>query len=164
MPYVQLQKLVDDGFAFGFYCYEKGSYIEDLSDAVIEVVTEHVPRRKSPLSAMLFYRLDGAYSQVGDEDTAFSGGRSPRYGVFILGVAPDADLLAADRGWVRNLSDALRPYATSGGDGYVNATVEYGGDRVRGSYGPAKYARLAKIKAEYDPDNVFHNNANIQPA
>ena len=80
MPYVELQKLLDEGFAFGFYGYEKGTYTEDLPDAVIEVVTEHVPRRKSPMSALLVYRLDGAYSLVGDDETAFSGGRSPRYG------------------------------------------------------------------------------------
>jgi FAD/FMN-containing dehydrogenase len=164
VPYVQLQQLVDEGFAFGSYAYEKGTYIEDVSDAVIEAVTEHIPRRKSPLSAALIYRLDGAYSRVGDEDTAFSGGRSPRYAVFILAITPDPETLAADRAWVRDLWGALRPYAASGGDGYVNGTAEYGTDRVRGSYGPVKYARLAKIKAEYDPDNLFHNNANIQPA
>lgn len=163
MPYVELQKLLDEGFSFGSYGYEKGTYIEDLSDAVIEVVAEHVPRRKSPMSALLAYRLDGAYSRVGDDETAFSGGRSPRYNFFIIGYAPDADLLAADRGWVRNLWEALRPHAISGGDGYVNGTADYHNDRVRGSYGAAKYARLARIKAEYDPDNAFHNNANILP-
>ena len=164
MPYVQLQRLLDEGLAWGFYGYEKGTYIEDLSDAVIEVVTDRVPAKNSPMSALLFYRLDGAYSRVGDDETAFSGGRSPRYGTFIIGFAADADLLAADRGWVRGLWEALRPHSIGSGDGYVNGTVDYQHDRVRGSYGTAKYTRLASIKAEYDPDNVFHINANIRPA
>src|SRR5262249_61827462 len=119
----------------GNYDYEKGTYIEDLSDAVITVITEHVPRKKSPLSAVLFYRLDGAYSRAGDDETAFSGGRSPRYGVFTVGYATDPDLLAADRGWVRNLWAALRPHAIGSGEGYLNGPSGHQNDRDRESYG-----------------------------
>ena len=164
MPYVELQKLLDEAGAWGFYGYDKGTYIEELSDAVIEVVTEHVPRKNSPMSQVMFYRLDEAYCRVGDDETAFSGGRSPRYEAFIIGLAPDAEVQAAERGWVRGLWNALRPYAIGSGDGYINGTADLQDDRVRGSYGTAKYERLARIKAEYDPDNVFHLNANVRPA
>jgi FAD/FMN-containing dehydrogenase len=164
MPYVGLQQLLDEAGAWGFYAYEKGTYVEEISDQVIEVVTEHVPRKNSPASLVLFYRLDGAYCQVGDDQTAFSGGRSPRYNVFIIGQAPNAEVQAAERSWVRDLWEALGAYAIGSGDGYINGMTDFYDDRVRGSYGTAKYERLARIKAEYDPDNVFHLNANIRPA
>ena len=36
--------------------------------------------------------------------------------------------------------------------------------RVREAYGDDAYWRLAEVKAKYDPENVFHNNKNIQPS
>ncbi len=164
VPYVELQKLLDDANAWGMYGYDKGAYLEDLSNPVIDIITAHVSRKTSPMSVVLFYRLDGAYSRVSDEQTAFSGGRSPRYAAFIVGLVPDAGRLAAERRWVRDLWEALRPHAIDDGGAYVNGTSDYSGDGVRGSYGRAKYQRLAQIKAEYDPGNVFHLNANVRPA
>jgi hypothetical protein len=164
MPYVEVQKLLDEANAWGVHAYEKGTYVADLSDPLIEVLTEHVPRKHSPMSLVAFYRLDGAYCRAGDDQTAFSGGRSPRYGVFIVGLAPDAGLLDAERGWVRGLWEALRPHAIGSGDGYINGITDFSDDRLRRSYGPAKYERLARIKTQYDPGNLFHLNANIRPA
>jgi FAD/FMN-containing dehydrogenase len=163
LPYVALQKMLDEANDWGFHCYDKGSYVEDLSDEAIQVVMEHLPRKSSPLSALLFYRLDGAYSETGEDDTAFSGGRSPRYAMFIVAVCPTPELLTAERAWVRSFWEALRPHSIGAGS-YVNAMGEFEDDRVRASYGPAKYERLARIKREYDPENVFHRNANIKPA
>ena len=164
MPYVVLQQLLDEANAWGQHGYDKATYVENLSDEVIDVVTDQVPAKNSPASAAFFYRLDGAYSRVGDDDTAFSGGRSPRYAVFMAALAPDADLLAADRRWVRDFWTALRPHAIGSGGGYINGSTDFQDDQIRTSYGAAKYDRLARIKAEYDPDNVFHLNANIVPA
>jgi FAD/FMN-containing dehydrogenase len=163
LPYVQLQQMFDEANASGVLAYDKATYLEDLSEGAISVVIEHLPRKASPQSVIFFYRLDGAYSEVGDDDTAFGGGRSPRYNVFIIAVADNADLLESDRTWVRSFWDALQPHAMGIGS-YVNGEAEFDDDRVRSSYGPAKFERLARIKAAYDPDNVFHLNANIRPA
>jgi hypothetical protein len=151
MPYLELQKLLDEANAWGVHAYEKGTYLAELSDPVIDVLTEHVPGKHSPMSVVLFYRLDGAYCRPGDDQTAFSGGRTPRYATFIVGLAPDAGLLDADRGWVRGFWEALRPHALGSGDGYVNGITDVSDDRLRHSYGPAKYQRLAAIKAKYEP-------------
>ena len=79
MPYVELQKMLDEANAWGVHCYDKGCYVEALSDDVIDAVTEHFPKKNSPMSLVLFYRLDGAFSRVEEDATAFSGGRSPRF-------------------------------------------------------------------------------------
>jgi hypothetical protein len=162
LPYVALQQMLDEGNAWGFHCYDKGLYIEDFSDDIISVITEQVPLKVSPLSVVIFYRLDGAYSAVAEDATAFSGGRSPRYAVFIVGVCPSPEMFVPEQSWVRTFWDKLNRYGLSGA--YVNALTETPGDRVRTAYGPDKFARLARLKRTYDPDNVFHRNANIPPA
>jgi FAD/FMN-containing dehydrogenase len=162
MPYTALQQMLDEVNAWGSYGYDKGAYFEDLTDEVIEVLTAHAPRKSSPLSVLLFYRPDEAYSEVGEDDTAFGGGRSPRYMGFFIGLCPTPELLVAEREWVRSLWDALRPHMMGVGT-YVNAFDGQDDHRVRVTYGP-KYARLAAIKAKYDPDNVFHRNVNIKSA
>lgn len=162
IPYVQLQKMLDEANAFGVYAYDKALYLETLSHDVIGVVAEHLARKTSPQSPVLFYRLDGAYSAVAEDETAFGGGRSPRYVIFIIGLANSHEKLAAEREWVRSFWDALQPHAMGIGS-YVNGESEHARDRVQSSYGPAKYSRLAKIKLTYDPENVFHLNANIRP-
>jgi FAD/FMN-containing dehydrogenase len=111
----------------------------------------------------LFYRLDEAYSEVAEDATAFSGSRSPGYALFVVAVCPTPELLVQDRAWVRTFWTALQPHSRGIGS-YVNAISDEGDDaQVRASYG-AKYDRLAAIKTKYDPDNVFHRNANIKPA
>jgi hypothetical protein len=57
----------------------------------------------------------------------------------------------------------MRPFAPNGAT-YVNFESEADEARVRDSYGEAKHRRLAELKAAWDPDNVFHHNANIRPA
>jgi len=163
IPYVALQKMFDEIAAWGRHAYEKALYLDELSDEAIDVFAEHIPRRRSPLSFAPVFPLYGAYARVGDDDTAFGGSRSARFVFNIAAICPSAELLPADRDWVRACWDALRPFASDSGS-YVNFMNEIEEDRVRASYGEDKYARLARIKGEVDPDNVFHRNVNIKPA
>jgi FAD/FMN-containing dehydrogenase len=162
--YTALQQLFDESpFAWGIRAYEKALYLDELSDEAIDVVVERATDRTSSMSFMPIFRLDGAFSRVGEQDTAFGGTRTPQYVVNIIAISPDAAALAADRKWVRSVWDGLRPLAASA-SGYVNFDAEHDNDRVRATYGSTKYDRLAQIKAQYDPGNVFHRNANITPA
>jgi FAD/FMN-containing dehydrogenase len=163
IPYVALQQMFNDSAAWGTLGYEKALYLDELSDGAISVIAEHAPRKSSPLSFCPTFFMAGAYSQVTDDDTAFGGSRSAGFVFNIGGHAPTPELYEADRAWVRSFWDAMRPHASSSG-GYVNFQADADEDRVRASYGAEKYARLARIKAEYDPENLFHLNANIRPA
>jgi FAD/FMN-containing dehydrogenase len=163
IPYAGLQQLFDAGLAWGQHAYEKALSLDDLTDAAIDVMTEHFPRRGSPLSLAAVFVLDGAYAAVGADATAFGGDRRARIVFNITGNCPTAEGYERERAWVRAFWEALRPHARTGGS-YVNYMTEYDEDRVRAAYGAAKYDRLARIKAEYDPANVFHLNQNIKPA
>jgi FAD/FMN-containing dehydrogenase len=163
LPYTHLQQMFDAAAPWGAYAYEKALYLDELSDNAIAVFTEYLPRKSSPLTIVPVFNMGGAYRRVGDDDTAFGGSRSAGYVFNISAACPNPELLVADRAWVREFWSALRPHS-SGAGSYINFMAEYEEDRVRAAYGAAKYERLARIKAEYDPDNIFHFNANIKPA
>jgi len=60
----------------------------------------------------------------------------------------------------RRAAAAMDPYASGV---YVNSLTDRGAEAVRRAYPPAKLARLTRLKTAWDPDNVFHLNANIRP-
>jgi hypothetical protein len=162
IPYVALQQMFNASATWGSLGYEKALYLDDLTDAAIAVISEHVPKKSSPLSFVPTFTLDGKYRTVADDDTAFGGSRAAWFVLNIEAAAPTRELYEADRTWVRNFWEAMRPHARGNGT-YVNFLSEGEEDRVKASYG-AKYARLARIKAQWDPENLFHLNANIKPA
>jgi hypothetical protein len=163
LPYVQLQQMFNPSVPWGILGYEKAVYLDEVSDGAIDVITRWVPRRSSPMTMLPIFTLARAYGRVADDATAFGGGRSTQYVVNIVAIADTPALLETDRGWVRAFWSDLVPFAPGVGS-YVNFMTEFEADRVRASYGAAKYDRLAAVKATYDPDNVFHLNANIVPA
>jgi FAD/FMN-containing dehydrogenase len=72
--------------------------------------------------------------------------------------AEDATHIAA----VRDASAALAPLSLA--NAYVNFEAETDADRARAAYGPEIYDRLARLKRQYDPTNLFSRNQNVKPA
>jgi FAD/FMN-containing dehydrogenase len=162
IPYTGLQQILDESAPWGILASQKGLYLDALSPEIISIITAQMPRRQSPMSVLMAISMGGAFCEVSDEATAFGGSRAPGVIISATAVAPEAGLLAADRDWARQLWQDLLPYSQGPGS-YVNLMTDYDAGRVRASYGPAKYQRLAQVKAAYDPGNVFHRNPNINP-
>jgi FAD/FMN-containing dehydrogenase len=161
IPYVGLQQMFDASAPWGLHSYEKAVYLAELTDGAIDVILEHQAQKMSPLSFVPIFVLGGAYRRADSDATAFGGSRDLRYVINISATTPSPGDYEAERAWARAYWSALVEHAVGVGS-YVNFMTEYEEDRVRSAYGP-KYDRLQHVKAAYDPDNVFHLNANIPP-
>lgn len=88
--------------------------------------------------------------------------RSVRWITHPFAMWDDPALTDENIAWARGFRRDIARF-TNGGI-YLNFIGDEGQDRVRAAFGEEKYARLAAIKADYDPDNVFRGNQNIVPA
>jgi FAD/FMN-containing dehydrogenase len=145
----------------GLRHYWKGQFLRSLPDELVETSGEHVARRPAGFSTIMIEFIGGAALRMPPEAMAFNL-RDARMNASALGIwaqpAADAENIA----WVREYAAAVAPYAT--GREYVNyAAQDVTLDRLRVTYGEAKFARLQDLKARYDPDNVFRFNQNIPP-
>ena len=159
VPHPALQSLFDGLYTKGLQCYWRADFVNELSDELIEQHLTWGQRLPSMHSTMHLYPIDGAAHDVGSTDTAFSY-RDAQWAEVIFGVDPDPANAGAIRDWCVGYWDATHPY--SAGGAYVNFMMDEGQERVRATY-RENYDRLARVKAQYDPDNVFRVNQNIRP-
>ena len=160
VPHPALQTLFDALYPKGIQMYWRADFFNEISDDLIDKHLQWGQKLPTMLSGMHLYPIDGAAHDLGNDDTAFSY-RDARYAEVIIGVDPDPANADMVRDWCVGYWDATHPY--SAGGAYVNFMMEEGQDRVRASY-RGNYDRLARVKARYDPDNVFSVNQNIRPA
>ncbi|MEX2193965.1 MAG: FAD-binding oxidoreductase [Thermoleophilaceae bacterium] len=163
MPYTALQSMLDAGGPHGTRGYMKAEFMEEMTDAAIDKLVQHGANRAGPMAQLLLEPMGGAISRVGDDDTAL-GRRDVPWCYHALGMwmEPDPETADAHVVWARGLTEDLRPHTTDGV--YLNYTSDEGDDRVRSTYGAAKYDRLVAIKDRYDPENLFRLNQNIRPS
>ena len=161
LPYVALQGMLDAGAGPGMRNYFRGGYLDDLDDDVIDVVLAHGTRLPSPMSQIHFHQMGGAVARIPAGATAFNG-RHAGYTYNLISTWVDAAEDGQHTAANREIAAALTPLSSGGA--YVNFVGDADADRVRSLYGKDIYDRLARLKREYDPANVFCRNQNIRPA
>jgi hypothetical protein len=159
MPYPALQSAFDGLYPHGDQWYWRADFVKEIPDEAIDIHAKFGAEMPTLKSTMHLYPIDGAAHDVASSDTAWSY-RDANWATTYAGVDPDPANVDAIRKWSIDYFDALHPH--SAGGAYVNMMMDEGQDRVRASYRD-NYDRLARVKATYDPDNLFHVNQNIEP-
>jgi FAD/FMN-containing dehydrogenase len=161
MPYVEAQQMFDADYPDGMRYYWKSLNLSRLDETAIARIVEHARRMPSDLSTIDLWHIGGAIQRFGPEHSAYGG----RQAAFLLSPegnweAPQDD--EANIAWVRGLIDDMAPF--SDGGRYLNFAgfQEEGDEMMKKAFG-ANYARLAALKAKYDPENLFRMNQNIRP-
>ena len=160
MPYTAVQGMVDDFIPHGAPAYWKSDNLRQLDDGAIETLVDVAAQVISPWSFVILEPKGRAVARVADDAMAISGrdGAVSYYGFGVWERPEEAD---AEIAWARSLASRMRPFAVAGIAPHFDS--DSGRDRLRSTYGDAKYERLVALKRAYDPDNVFHHNQNIPP-
>jgi FAD/FMN-containing dehydrogenase len=152
VPYVDLQSSVDELFPSGDrYCF-KSHFIDDFGDEAIDIMIDRFQQRTSPRSAIVVRTLGGAIDRVDPATSAYPH-RGRRFNFSIDGVWSDPAQDAAEIGWVRSLWTALEP--VSAGGVYINFAGFDDEPDVDAADILGNDARLAEVRATYDPDGLF---------
>jgi FAD/FMN-containing dehydrogenase len=155
-----VQKLIDVEFEDGHRYYTKEAHVEDLSDEAIDTLVRFWSDMPMEGEVELI-GLGGAIGDVAEDATAFSNRGYQLWLNFAMrwdDPAHDADYMARTRAAVADLDPWL------GRGVYFNMLNMDELDRVVEALGgPEKYAKLGRVKAQYDPENLFRANYNITP-
>ena len=160
IPYSALNTILDAGNPKGALNYWKSSFLVELSDAAIGTMIKCFAKCPTHMGALLIEHFHGAACRVPVDATAFPH-RAVGYNMLVLAQWMDHAESVACTAWARETYDAMKPFTASAR--YSNYLGDdEAADVVNDAYGE-NYPRLQKIKAKYDPDNLFHLNQNIKP-
>ena len=159
-PYMDQQSMLDATQPKGLHNYVKTEFLPDLSNGFLAAFRDSALKASSPMSQSIVFHLAGALNEHDDDDGAV-GNRDARHMVGFADAWP-ADTPADEHvAWVRDAWETIRPFSTGGN--YVNFQLaEDDTARTADAYGN-NYQRLQRVKAAYDPDNLFRVNRNVPP-
>ena len=145
----------------GLRHYWSADYHDYFPDEALDIFVKYGASAASPLTEQILFPWGGAVAR-GDDGSTPMANRSAKWITHPFAVWENSEDNEANIDWTRRFRADINRYASGGI--YLNFIGDEGQDRVRAAFGPDNYDRLAAVKAEYDPNNIFKANQNIRPA
>lgn len=157
--YAEFQSSLDD--PPDHYNYWSADYHDELPDEALDLFVESARTLPDATSQQFIVRWGGA---VGGNAAAATPliNRNAAWVSHPYGISPTPEGGQRAKAWVKDFRGKIAPYATGGV--WLNFIGNEGQDRIRAAFGNGNYARLARVKREFDPQNIFRGNQNIVPA
>jgi FAD/FMN-containing dehydrogenase len=158
MPYAVAQQLLDAGAPAGLGNRWTSAYLSALDDEVIDVMVARAADAPAPLSQVHLYQLGGAIARTATDATAYTHRSAPYLLSFLALWEAPAQEHTPHLEWARTARAQI--------DGHAAGTyVNFAGEETAAEDVYARHhARLAAVKADWDPSNVFRMNHNVAPA
>ena len=160
VPYLDVQTAHDLAFAWGSRSFIKSHNGNDVRREALDELVEMVATAPGE-GTFSVTALGGAIGRVPEDATAYAG-RASLFDLSSDSAWSDPSLDEANADWCRRAIAVVEPDFALGA--YANGNADAGPEESRRFYGDAKLARLADLKREWDPENVFHVNPNVAPA
>ncbi|HET9522556.1 MAG TPA: FAD-binding oxidoreductase [Candidatus Limnocylindrales bacterium] len=135
-------------------------FVDRIDLPVAKVIMDHLESSDAAMRVAQLRVLGGAIARVPADATAYAH-RGSRIMVNIASFYEGDHDRAKRQAWV---DDFVAAITQDDHGAYVNFLVDEGEERIRAAYPGATWDRLAKVKATYDPSNVFRLNQNVPPA
>lgn len=151
--YMFMQTVNDVAFGHGVRSYARNGMVREWSQGLVDTMIDAF----NPRLFLATHVAGGAVARIGETETAFPHRNAEIMLVFVSVWADPAldDQMFSE---TRALYNAVEPFM----GGYYD-NIEFDRNAATRNYGPT-YARLSRIKGQYDPENLFRLNSNIEPA
>ena len=161
LPFLDQQRVIDTAYGEKRH-YWKGHFVRELPDELLDEILHRITALGRPAGGIMIESLHGAPKNA-DTPPGAVGFRHAAFNVSVMAVWQDPALDAEQIAWARQGAAAIEPWSYSGG-GYVNyMQADEPIERVRATFGLETFARLQKLKKQYDPQNILHRNQNVPP-
>jgi len=157
-PYAGWQQAFDSLAEEGKRNYWKSHNFVELTDGMIDNFVEYGGKIPSEGTEIACAQLGGAINDVPVDGTAYPH-RDAEFTMNLHTQWEDPERDEECIAWARDMHEAMSPHATGGV--YANFVPEESGD-PDAAY-RENYDRLVEVKNEWDPENVFRLNHNVEP-